>query len=1348
MIIERATCLHHLFEASVDRRPRAPAIISGRTTLTYQEVEARANQRARQLRSHGVKTGDRVGLLVDRSADAVVAILSILKAGAAYVPLDSSHPVERIRHVVEDSGIVALVSETNKRGLTQGLRRGSIEIDDPTRAADAAAATRLSREEIDVTAADLSYVLYTSGSTGRPKGVMTEHRNAVSFVNAFNQVIELTDEDRVFHGFSIGFDGSVEEIWMAFSNGAALVVPARRGPPRADRGRHDSGAVGNELARLITQGKATVFSTVPTSLSMISDPLPTVRLLIVSGERCPPEAVNRWATAERRMLNVYGPTETTVNATAAECRPGAPVTIGSPLPGYKVHVVDDKGRRVAVGQRGELFISGPGVARGYLNQPELTEERFVELPSQLTEGLRAYRTGDLVSFSENGELLFHGRIDDQIKLRGFRIEPSEIEAVLGELDSVRTAVVTAVERDGTSALAAYVVPKDRARAIDRGAVLSVLKRRLPSYMVPSFLDIVDALPALSSGKVDRKSLPPPQSPLIGRERAVLGPGSELESILLCAFGRVVASDAISIDDDFFVSLGGYSLLAARLVSDLRQEAKLEISIRDVYDHPTVQALAAHLTSKGVLSVADNPASGRRAARPSSRRAFHGVPRATRAACMASQALALYWLYGVLSLPCVGFWLSLTRWRHGALSSSSFAALWLFITAGTWPLLLALSVAVKWVVIGRYQPGSYPVWGWYYFRFWLVRRFEIIALPNLLVGTPLLPFYYRFLGAKIGKRCTIDTVQCAVFDLLTIGDDSSIGRETQLLGYRVEDGYLHIGSVEIGKGCFVGIHSAVGTNVRMGDDARLDDLSLLPDGATMLRGETRRGSPARPGDVPVPQQPIGTSMRRRTMLFGVLHILTLYGLGLSLLPAGIPSGAILYYAEESGNPFWLIASIPAAGVAGIVAFCLWVAFLKRAFLPRLRPGVYRVDSAYYLREWASSFLMQASRAIAKPVYSTIYFPAWLRLLGAKIGRRAEISTVSQIAPDLTDLGEQSFFADGSMVAGRRVHRGLLELTESRVGRRSFVGNSAILPVRATLGDGCLIGCLSAPPIGRAPVPDGTEWLGSPSFSLPHRQKIEGFDESVTHEPTRKLFAMRLAVDALRVALPSTIVTAELWAFGELLAYAHERLSFALWLVATPLMAMAVAAAGLASVVVTKKALIGTFRPIVKPLWSMFVWLNEVVNGTYESVAAPLLLPLLGTPYCAPWLRLLGCQIGRHVYLETTLFSEFDLVHIGDYAALNVGAVIQNHLFEDRIMKASVLEIGDECSVGNMAVVLYDTEMQTGSSIGPLSLLMKGETLPPGTRWLGIPTAQIPPTTTAPAAVTAAVEVEARLLHGWL
>ena len=291
--------------------------------------------------------------------------------------------------------------------------------------------------------------------------------------------------------------------------------------------------------------------------------------------------------------------------------------------------------------------------------------------------------------------------------------------------------------------------------------------------------------------------------------------------------------------------------------------------------------------------------------------------------------------------------------------------------------------------------------------------------------------------------------------------------------------------------------------------------------------------------------------------------------------------------------------------------------------------------------------------------------------------------------------------------------------NRIGRRSFVGNNAILPVGSSLGDDCLLGVLSAPPAESQRTPDGSEWLGSPSFQLPYRRKVGGFAESVTYRPTVKLYIQRYIIDALKILIPYFLAAGGSIAFFYLLALGSYLPAW-VTIVFTPLAALGIALGVALSVVVVKRLLMAPFKPVIKPLWSTYVWWNEVINGAYETVAAPVLAPLSGTPFLNWYLRLMGCKIGKHVFMETTLFSEFDLVDIGDYAALNSGVVVQNHLFEDRIMKSSYLRIGDECSVGNMSVVLYDTEMRRGASIGPLSLLMKGETVYPFTRWIGIPT----------------------------
>jgi non-ribosomal peptide synthetase-like protein len=1310
MTCKEPVCLHELFEMQVDERPAQLALICGEKRLTYQQLDERANQLAHYLRGCGVGPGKLVGLYLSRSERPIVAILAVLKAGAGYVPIDPVTPVERARHIVAEAQIEVLLTEQDLAAKAASFSAGAVIpldrqvallADEPT--------DRLSREDTGVSPADLCYVLYTSGTTGRPKGVMTEHRNVVRFTAAFNEVNCVNHTDRVFHGFSLGFDGSVEEMWMAFSNGATLVV-----------GTADVVKFGDEVARVFREEEVTVFSTVPTFLSMIARELPTVRLIIVSGEPCPPDLVRKWARPGRRLLNVYGPTETTVNTTAAECLPERPVTIGRPLRGYQTYILNENMQPVPPGQPGELYIGGVGVARGYFNQPELTQKQFVPSPfargGEGSEPSRLYRTGDLVSMTADGELLFVRRIDHQVKIRGFRIELSEIESVLREHPQVCQAVVKVFERDGLKELAAYVVALG---AFDRDDVLQWLRNRLPPYMVPAYLDVLEQMPTLASGKADRARLPEPRAPLVSSALAVVAPANDVERKIADTWKKVFQVASVSCAADFFLDLGGYSLLAAQMVSLLRSEHGLEVAIRDVYRHSTVQQLAAHLAA--------NPAAEEAVARPqrrSSREVFEGLSRFTRWTCYSLQALVLCLSYGLASVPLLGLVFLVLAVRQGTVSPMVLVVVLAASGFVTTPLTLALSIALKWLIIGRFKPGAYPVWGLYYFRWWLVTRIQAWSGIGRYPGTPIMSLYYRLMGAKVGKNCLIDTPSCAIFDLVRIGDDTSIGAQTQLLGYHVEDGMLIIGSIDIGSRCFIGTHSALGINTKMEDDSYLDDLSLLPDGGVMKAGEARRGSPAEPADVSLPCIDDNVATRRHPFLFGVIH----YFVGglisdlmlLTLLPslALILAGYLCFGLV--GAAVAVVLSIP----VGIVSFCLIVAGLKAVIMRRSAPGTYPVESWFYLRRWAADALLAASGRVMSTLYTTIYLPPWLRLLGAKIGRRAEISTVTLMTPDMVVIDDESFFADGSMVGGRRLFRGHVQLELNRIGRRSFVGNNALLPVGANMGDNCLLGVLSVPPgaVG-AEVPDNTEWLGSPSFRLPYRHKVGGFDVSETYQPTFKLYVLRCLIDALRILLPSAIGLASASAFVACVVAAFVYLPVWAIFLTVPIAAMATALGAALSVVVLKKVVMGTFKPVIQPLWSVYVWLNEMLNGVYEAVGAPIMAPMLGTPFVSWYLRLMGCKIGKHCFLETLLFSEFDLVQIGDYAALNAGVVIQNHLFEDRIMKSSDLVIGDECSVGNMSVVLYDSTMKRGASIGSLSLLMKGETLAENTRWLGIPTRQV-------------------------
>jgi non-ribosomal peptide synthetase-like protein len=1303
--------LHGLFETVARRRPDHPALVCRGRALTYRELDRLANRFAHYFRARGMGPGKLVALHLEKCVELFAALLGVLKCGAGYVPIDPKFPAERIKSIVEDGRIELIVSQDSLAiDLTEAE---TFLVDRDLEKLAAMSDTELTASETGVSASDICYVIYTSGSTGRPKGVAIEHRNAVCFAASLPTAYGITEDDRVYQGFSVAFDAAVEEVWAAFSLGGTLFVAA----DEVTRSAQD-------VAAFIGENRISYFSTVPSFLAMIDAPLPTVRLLILGGEALPAELVARWAEG-RRMLNTYGPTEATVVATLCEVHPGRPVTIGTALPGYETYVLDEARRPVAPGVDGELYIGGGAVARGYLNRDELTAEKFIPNPFCDNAGAspRLYRTHDLVRLRPDGEIEFLGRIDGQIKIRGFRVELSEIEAVLMEQPGIRTAAVAAFDINGFKELAAFLILDEATGDLDRAELARHLRVRLPEYMVPKFLDVVADLPRMTSGKIDRKQLPQPQRMLTaGSTRTIVSPRSETERLVIEAWAKALNNVDISVDDDFFLTLGGHSLVAAQAVTALRTTLGNErISVRDLYAARTAEKLAQLIDAMQpeprltASASAEEKISCSEAVRKT-------VPAWERAACYTLQAVSLAVYYAAIGLPlAVLVFTIMSVLQEGIALQMAVRTLTI---AGflLWPAYLALSIGVKWLVVGRFRPGRIPLWSLAYYRFWVARLFQGLSGAGFFVGTPLMSIYYRAMGAKVGRDAVISTVHCVAHDLISIGEGASIGAETQLLGYRVEDGMLVLGTVEIGERCFVGMHCALGLNVAMGKGALLDDLSLLADGSQIGADEARRGVPAEPAQVEVPALANSVQPRRRPFLFGLCHLALIYVMGYVVIFSLLPSIYLVSYAFDLGVGWALGAAFVAVPLA-IGVYAILVLGIKR-FFGRERGGTFPLHSGEYLIHWTFDGLLEGVSKLLMPVYATIYLPPLLRLFGAKIGRNAEISTVMHISPDLLEVGEGSFLADACVVGGKRVHNGLIEVRRNKIGARSFIGNSALVPGGVDIGDDCLIGVQSTPPAGVACTPNGTRWLGSPSFELPNTQAATGFSVEETYRPTRALYRTRAMIDAVRILLPPLLAAAGLVGFIGLMVLARAHLPLWAALASVPAAMALLSCAALLMAAGIKDILIGAYEPTVKPLWSKFVWVNELVNGVYESTAAPVLQPLLGSPFAPAGLRLMGCKIGRGVFMDTTLFSEFDLAEIDDYAAVNYGATVQTHLFEDRIMKAGRLKIGRGASVGNMAVVLYDTEMQMGSYLAPLSVLMKGESLPPHSRWYGVPTQPMP------------------------
>lgn len=586
-------CIHQLFEEQVEKTPEATAVQQGDKQLSYRELNQRANQLAHYLQELGVGPETTVGLYVERSPEMVVGMLGVLKAGGAYLPLDTTYPAERLAFMVQDAQVSLLLTQEQLRAQAPaaGVRQVSLD-------GEWAEIAQRSTENpfAAVTPENLAYIIYTSGSTGQPKGVMIQHRSLVNFTTAAGEAYEIGPEDRMLQFASISWDTSVEEIYPSLTRGATLVLRSDGGPASAAEFLRQCAAQGLTLLNLPTA----YWHVITSSLEAEGLRLPAgVRLVVIGGERALPEQVQRWrrcVSEEVRLVNTYGLTEVTAVATMCDLAGGAAagegarnVPIGKPLPNVRTYILDQEMQPVPIGVTGELYIGGAGVARGYLNRPELTAERFIADPYGSEAEGRLYRTGDVARYLPDGNIEYLGRRDNQVKIRGIRIEPGEVEAVLNRHAGVESAVVTAVADEGRdSYLAAYIIPGAAGATV--AEIRGWLREKLPEYMVPAAYTLMTAWPMTPSGKIDRKALPRPDENSLVRESMYVAPESPVEEILVEIWSEILRVERVGIHDNFF-DLGGHSLMIVQVTSRILQTFGVQISLRDFFEAPTIAELS-------------------------------------------------------------------------------------------------------------------------------------------------------------------------------------------------------------------------------------------------------------------------------------------------------------------------------------------------------------------------------------------------------------------------------------------------------------------------------------------------------------------------------------------------------------------------------------------------------------------------------------------------------------------------------------------------------------------------------------------------------------------------------------
>ncbi len=575
-----------LVEAQVARAPLATAVVFGEQTLSYRELDERANQLAYELVKHGAGPDELVGIFVERSLDMMVALLAVAKSGAGYLPMDPHLPTARLQHMIEDSSLRVVVTQQALRSHLPTSPTGVVALDD-----EGWQANPRSRLGIAVKPEHVAYVIYTSGSTGKPKGVQVSYGALINLLTSIRDWLKFTAEDRLLAVTTISFDIAGADIWMPWLVGATTVLASR-----------EAAADGAQLRALLDRHDITFLQATPvTWWLLLSAKWEGKRDLqiVCTGEAMPRELAARLVPIVRRVWNLYGPTETTIWSTGYLVEDGnAPILIGRPVGNTQCYILDERRQLVPMGGIGELYIAGDGVARGYLNRPDLTEARFVPDPFG-RDGARMYRTGDLVRYLPDGNLECLGRIDHQVKIRGFRIELGEIEATLEKHAAIREVVVVAFEESpGDHKLIAYVTV--HAAVADPAALFdelrSYLRTTLPDYMVPARYLILDKLPLTASNKVDRKALPPPGKATIVATRVTDGPRDDIESKLVAIFRNVLKLRSVGITDSFF-DLGGHSLLAMRLVAEIEHVFGRSLPLVSLFQARSVEQIAALFRSE-------------------------------------------------------------------------------------------------------------------------------------------------------------------------------------------------------------------------------------------------------------------------------------------------------------------------------------------------------------------------------------------------------------------------------------------------------------------------------------------------------------------------------------------------------------------------------------------------------------------------------------------------------------------------------------------------------------------------------------------------------------------------------
>ena len=1288
-----------LFRNTVANYPTKTALQYGDTKLTYQELNQWSDLLAISLSHSGLSIGDTAGVLLPRGLELHVVVLGIIKTGAAYVPIDCDTPIERVKSIGEEAKIKFCVTDKDLSGEFPTFK--TIHFEDLKREFDHI------QLDTEVSCEDTAYIIYTSGTTGKPKGIPITHAQICHLVKAEQGIFQINSDDKVYQGFSIAFDMWCEETWISYFVGATLWIADNITSKSID-----------ELPTILENAQITVFHAVPSLLAAMPRDAKTVRIVNSGGEACTHYVLEKWAKDGRKFFNSYGPTETTVSASIADLKYGDLITIGNTLPNYSMAIVDEALNPVKIGVEGELVISGIGVSIGYLERPDLTNEKFIKKPSSLSSlyGDRIYKTGDIARLNSHGNIEFNGRNDDQVKYHGFRIELGAIESALCAISSIKEAACKVViHENNVENLVAFVVI-DKTITFSEQKIKNEVAKVLPKYMVPTIIETIETMPRLSSGKVNRKELLYTTIENLDFESRIDENLSNSEKVILL-LKKYFTNEEINLNKDFFDDLGGDSFTAALFVSELRESLGFSnVSIRDIYMHKPLQKLVDFWEKENE----------EHHEKVEEKENYYSAKNLQYFACNFVQTLSLLFIFSLFSLqiflPYLGF-----SYTYNLTKSYWEATTFSFLIFCLMPILFfVLTVALKKIIIGTIKEGDYPVWGVYYFKWWFFKSFQKLTSIDLLSDTPLYSIYLKFLGVKIGKDAQFSSFNIGAEDLVTIGDGVSISSYVNIDNAWIENGFLKFRKVHIGNHVCIGSSSVISGGVEMQDWSELNDLSCALNDTIIYENEIWEGSPAH--NIRVKTQfenssPLIVSLKKKrifTVIYSLLILVFPLARLIPLLPVLILVHDFEYFLKS--NSLTYLYFMPLLAVVYVVGFILQTAISNRILQHRMKAGTYDVYSTVFMRKWLSEQVMNLSLEVLHPIYATIYIAPLFRLFGAKVGQNTEISTATGITHCLFEMGDGGFIADTATIGEFEVKGLRCTLKHTKINNDTFIGNSAVLPQGYELRENMLIGVLSTPPNpDELKDSEYNDWFGSPSIPLPNRQVAEDFPISLTLNPSFNRKIMRGTIEFIRIILPTTLIIFFSIQFIDILHTLILGKEYMKLMLTLPFLYLGII--GLPCVFITialKWIVIGKYKEEQLPMWTLKVWKSEAITTIYEALAVPFLLDFLtGTRWLPIFMRFFGVKIGKRTVMNTTDITEFDNVRIGDETILNDDSGPQTHLFEDRIMKIGKVTIGKKCSIGSGSIILYNTSIEDETRILALSLVMKGETLSGNKTWGGSP-----------------------------